>query len=86
MADKEDEEYVELTASGKAVDQPSTMASTTPAAGDLSKTVGESWREKYMQWRHQSYKLPRHYRLSTEENASKYSLWRYVRFSCQLHP
>jgi len=59
----DDEECVELTASG------------ATSSEKLDDTAGETWREKYLKWRYASYKLPRYYRLSTEENTQKYSLW-----------
>lgn len=42
-------------------------------ASDVS--IGATWGDKYERWRRQTYKLPRHYLLRTEENARKYSIW-----------
>ncbi|KAL9182774.1 hypothetical protein ACHAXT_004053, partial [Thalassiosira profunda] len=61
-----DEECVELTASGGYEGDDAKLQ---------DKSVGGQWRDKYYAWRNERYKLPRHYRLHTEENARKYSQW-----------
>mmetsp|Transcript_33746 Transcript_33746/g.81590 ORF Transcript_33746/g.81590 Transcript_33746/m.81590 type:complete len:699 (-) Transcript_33746:117-2213(-) len=66
MASQDEEECAQLTTSGVQADE---------STAEIDNTISETWMQKYQQWTHQSYKLPRHYRLSTEENARKYSLW-----------
>lgn len=50
-----DEEYVGLT--GSSTEEIKSGATLT------EHTIGGTWRDKYLEWRHQKYKLPRHYRL-----------------------
>ena len=60
MAD--DEEAVELVRSGE------------DAAADNNKGTSTLY-ERFDQWRTHRYILPRHYKLQTEEDTRKYSLW-----------
>ena len=53
---KTDEEYVGLTGSSSPKEEIKSGAT-------LTDTIGGTWRDKYLEWRHQKYKLPRHYRL-----------------------
>ena len=53
----DDEECVELTESA------ADLKATAGSASKLNDAIGGTWREQYLKWRHQSYKLPRHYRL-----------------------
>lgn len=76
MSDAKAEESVELTAQEKEGDveaaDPNGKSEVKPQPDG---STGSAWGDKYHQWRSMKYKLPRYYRLSTEENASKYSLW-----------
>jgi hypothetical protein len=75
MADANKEECVELTAPTTAeADTETPVENSTLNQSNISINYS-SWIEKYNQWQSQKYKLPPHYKLSTEENSSKYSLW-----------
>jgi hypothetical protein len=69
MSDAKAEETIELTTA------PDAEAPAEKPAAEPSTSINSTWSEKYQEWRNQKYKLPRRYRLSTEENACKYSLW-----------
>ena len=75
----DDEERVELTASGGV--EEASPGDVADADESVAKTTSESvktesgWHEKYYIFMRQKYNLPRHYRLRTEEDTRKYSLW-----------
>lgn len=76
MAGQEDEECVELTASASgAMKSEIIEVGSETAKPEPGDTIGGTWSEKYQGWRNQRYKLPRYYKLETEENARKYSIW-----------
>lgn len=80
MSDKGDEEVVELTASASGAEEvaPGMETNISMKLDDdagLNDTIGGTWRERYFRWKNQHYKVPRHYKLQTEENARKYSIW-----------
>ncbi|KAL7550909.1 hypothetical protein ACHAWF_014114 [Thalassiosira exigua] len=70
MGSKDDEEIVELTATGVAVEPPGASRAT-----DYSRSLGCTWRDKYEEWKLQRYKLPRYHKLDTDKDARKHSLW-----------
>lgn len=71
MSDVQAEEKAKLTAAES--DAPAVIVESTTK--EPNNSTNSTWTEKYHEWRNEKYKLPRHYLLSTEENASKYSLW-----------
>mmetsp|Transcript_1212 Transcript_1212/g.2317 ORF Transcript_1212/g.2317 Transcript_1212/m.2317 type:complete len:705 (-) Transcript_1212:1035-3149(-) len=74
MVSQEDEECVELTASGEP-EEAKPFDESKSSGIRIDDSVGETWRIKYHTWRNQRYVLPRKFRLRTEENARKYSVW-----------
>lgn len=66
-----DEEALELV--GK---QASDAATDAEVDADISKSKrASSIYDRFDEWRHTRYILPRHYKLQTEEETRKYSLW-----------
>lgn len=73
MNDSQKEECVDHTA--PVTDAPHKSTVSTVAHQSDNEAINESWYERYNAWRREDIRLPRHYKLSTEENAAKYSLW-----------
>ena len=72
MNDSKKEECVEFTAPVTDAPDKSAVAVAHQSENDA---INKSWVERYNEWRREDIRLPRHYKLSTEENAAKYSLW-----------
>ena len=58
---KTNEEYVGLTGSSPREEIKS--------GATVTDTIGGTWADKYHEWRHQKYKLPRHYRLVSSKRS-----------------
>lgn len=72
-----DEETLELVGGVSGEEAPAAVVKKdiNDDASSSRRQPSSSMYERFDQWRHERYILPRHYKLQTEEDTRKYSLW-----------
>ena len=58
-------ELTEATGEGEVVGLMKSSSANNKKSSKMSTTdtIGGTWRDKYLEWKQQKYRLPRHYRL-----------------------